>query len=126
MKLTTIMKIKVIISVTCLWSLALSEFNEFEDKVSILLKKIKDSKYLMSKNESSILEERLAKFDKVINSDKDSESVSQHPLKTEIDILTTTVKPTVIAPVKSEVLLTKIKSDTGKEICSGYLACGNL
>ena len=115
--MTTIMKIKVLISVTCLWSLALSEFNEFEDKVSILLKKIKDSKYLMSKNESSILEERLAKFDKVINSDKDSESVSQNPLKTEIDILTTTVKPTVIAPVKSEVLLTKIKSDTGKEIC---------
>ena len=125
MKLTTIMKIKVLISVTCLWSLALSEFNEFEDKVSILLKKIKDSKYLMSKNESSILAERLAKFDKVINSDKDSESVSQNPLKTEIDT-STTVKTTVIAPVKSEVLLTKIKSATGKEICSGYAACENL
>ena len=110
MKLTLIMKIMILILIACLWSFAQGELNEFEDKVSILLKKIMDSKHLMSKNESTLLEERLAQFDKVISSGKDSVSQNYQleSLKTE-DETKTTVKPTVIAPVKSEVLLTKIK-----------------
>ena len=118
MKLTLIMKITILIAVACLWSFAQGELKEFEDKVSILLKKIMDSKHLMSKNESTLLEERLAQFDKVINSGKDSvpQNYQLESLKTE-DETKTTAKPTVIAPVKSEVLLTKIKPVTGKEVC---------
>ena len=36
------------------------EFGEFEDKVSILIKKLMDSKYLMSENESTLL--KVSKF----------------------------------------------------------------
>ena len=51
------MKLSIFIWTASLLGLAHSEeeFGEFEDKVSILIKKLMDSKYLMSENESTLL-----------------------------------------------------------------------
>ena len=53
----SIMKLSIFIWTASLLGLAQSEekFGEFEDKVSILIKKLMDSKYLMSENESTQL-----------------------------------------------------------------------
>ena len=53
----SIMKLSIFIWTASLLGLAHSEeeFGEFEDKVSILIKKLMDSKYLMSENESTLL-----------------------------------------------------------------------
>ena len=94
------------------------ELNEFEGKVSILIQKLMDSKYLMSNNESSLLKERLAKFDKFINASSINVPVkSSLSSKTEDHInRSTTSKPSltttpVITPVNNEVLLTKVKQE---------------
>ena len=51
------MRLSIFIWTASLLGLAHSEeeFGEFEDKVSILIKKLMDSKYLMSENESTLL-----------------------------------------------------------------------
>jgi hypothetical protein len=56
------MKLSIFIWTASLLGLAHSEeeFGEFEDKVSILIKKLMDSKYLMSENESTLL--KVSKF----------------------------------------------------------------
>ena len=45
--------------------------NQFEDKVSQLITKIMNSKHLLSEKEATILEDRLNKFGKALNSTDD-------------------------------------------------------
>ena len=130
------MRLSIFIWTASLLGLAYSEeeFGEFEDKVSILIKKLMDSKYLMSENESTLLKERLAKFDRVFNkSDNISVEVSsQNPSvnnsQTEAELSSSIAAPSsgkIVTPVVNEVLLTKVKltKENDDEVQYGNMGC---
>ena len=72
--------------------------NEFENKVSQLIKKLMSSKNLMSEQHTSILKERLAKFDKNFRTNETKVN----------NQTTTTTEKSVVTPVSTELLLTKV------------------
>ena len=77
------MKLPILIWAASLCGLVQSDFDEFEDKVSILIKKLKDTKYLMSETESSLLKERLAKFDRVFTKNNNDSAASSQSLSVD-------------------------------------------
>ena len=107
------------------------KIQQFENKVSELIQKLMDSKYIMSDQESSILKERLAKFDKNFGNqenvpdhhDHDQHHHNQDHLHETTEtttiresttsvlpkVKTTTTKPT-LKPVNHAVLLTKVNN----------------
>ena len=88
----------------------------------------------MSENESTLLKERLAKFDRVFNkSDNISVEVSsQNPSvnnsQTEAELSSSIAAPSsgkIVTPVVNEVLLTKVKliKENNDEVQYGNMGC---